>query len=835
MWYPPGLKPGSSAAAGSIWEHCWHVLTAGPVRALFAPGSFIRSYALLTVPALGVAAVAGVALLARSPLGEGLKKRWRGLLGWTMGLLSLALADDALRRHLLPGRLFLGCCRGALAVLMGFWGAVLIEGREAGDVGDSFGKLSFGCVAATLCVGGGTLIHKAMALQVSRAVDAGAAATGTGLTRTGASLTAVERVAFSFIGTAMLLSSVWAMGAAMEQESACDTAGSLLRALELRWLARGMLGVCKWLGRQTALRSAVDVFARADKAATAAAGALLRGVWQTLLRTRDWVLQPSSGKWALRALVARAVSTTMTGVHRTLVAGARFTYTRVLRPPAATAARIARDYAAPVLWPAGSAAAVYWFTKRALETLCAGGAVQPLMVLPYGVASYVSIVSLALIAGKAMRRTPGLFRAGTALESAAASVYMHLDLGLGTLVIKVLKALRQFYDHVVVAACTGGHWVLLALSGPYAAVTCAGVAALKWAKCGAERTLGPVFKALRNGFAAIWKRPERALLATGGLLAIVYGAHKDGLMDDLMRQLGSQATEAAQGLSGFLAALVSPVWALASRLGLKAASLMGSTAGAGASALASWGGRAAGDVSSIFASASFAGVFAGLHILHAVALRSWGVTQLEAQGLVGSAALTPIVSFVARSTCKVALAPAYLAALASLLAGQAGSGLAAKLAAAGTPVLWVAYLAGFWTELEHRVRVWRQAASTAEEDTTAAAALAALRSQVPPPRIYETDICTVCFQPLDMRGLVRVRGGVSTLPAEAGAPAPAQGQEAAADAEVEAEAEQEAVAALRCGHAFHQDCALMWLARETRCPLCREPAVGLSRHANALF
>uniref|UniRef100_A0A7S4T1P8 RING-type domain-containing protein n=1 Tax=Alexandrium monilatum TaxID=311494 RepID=A0A7S4T1P8_9DINO len=39
------------------------------------------------------------------------------------------------------------------------------------------------------------------------------------------------------------------------------------------------------------------------------------------------------------------------------------------------------------------------------------------------------------------------------------------------------------------------------------------------------------------------------------------------------------------------------------------------------------------------------------------------------------------------------------------------------------------------------------------------------------------------------------------------------------------------VAALRCGHAFHEPCIKAWLRRNTRCPMCREVVRGFARHA----
>ncbi|KAG2497204.1 hypothetical protein HYH03_004793 [Edaphochlamys debaryana] len=875
MCYPPGLKPGSSAAAGSIWEHCWHVLTAGPVRALFAPGSFMRSYALLTVPALGVAAVAGVALLARSPLADIFKKRWRSLLGWTMGLLSLALAEDALRRHLLPGRLFLGSFRGALAAVMGFGGAVLVAGPESDDgfSGDQIGEwitaLWLFSLAAVSGSGGGTLIHAALTLQSPADTVEGAQLAHTGANGAATNL-AAERLAFTVYGSGLLLAAAVSLAAYTGLESVWRLASGLVNVLDavlqLRWMARGVVDACRWIGRRKTLQTAWGAFLRVDKAVTTVTMASLkqgfRGLQQAWLLTRDWVLLPARTvlTWALRSVVTPAFRSVGKAARRTgkeihqrlllpaahaLAAGARFTYNRVLRPAAATAARIARDYAAPVLWPAGSAAAVYWFTEHAVSTLYAGGTGALMDALPYGVASYVSIVSLALIAGKAMRRTPGsgvLFRRGTALESAAVAAYLHLDLGLGTLAARVLRRVYMVAVFVAVSAVATGHYLIALLTGPLVAALWAALSAAWLVLEAVARVLGPVIEEMCHGVKravkAIWKRPELSLLLAAGVLAAAFGAHKSGLTAALARLGFSLASAAAKSLYGLLAALVSPVWALASRLGLKAASLMGSTAGAGASALASWGGRAAGDVSSIFASASFAGVFAGLHMLHALLLRVWVVSSLESEGLVGSAALTPIVSFVARSTCKVALAPAYLAALASLLAGQAGSGLAAKLAAAGTPVLWVAYLIGLWFELARRVYVShdprRRSSEFAEalkalRDARATEVAGELRAQAPPRRVFESDTCAVCLEPMDMKRLVHTHDGIPVPRTTAGPTNSALEERAAA------EAEQEAVAVLRCGHMFHEECAALWLARETRCPLCREPAVGPSRHANALF
>ncbi len=131
--------------------------------------------------------------------------------------------------------------------------------------------------------------------------------------------------------------------------------------------------------------------------------------------------------------------------------------------------------------------------------------------------------------------------------------------------------------------------------------------------------------------------------------------------------------------------------------------------------------------------------------------------------------------------------------------------------------------------------------------------LAELSSQRPPAHVYDTDTCPVCCDELSVAGtgtgkgvgqVMQVGAGAGTTgPSAAGAPGGAvvagQGPGGAGgvgvEGEVEGDAEADACLVLRCGHTFHSECVLAWLERSVRCPVCREPAVGGSRHSNMFF
>lgn len=133
--------------------------------------------------------------------------------------------------------------------------------------------------------------------------------------------------------------------------------------------------------------------------------------------------------------------------------------------------------------------------------------------------------------------------------------------------------------------------------------------------------------------------------------------------------------------------------------------------------------------------------------------------------------------------------------------------------------------------------------------------LAELSSQRAPAHVYDTDTCPVCCDELRVAGTCMGQGqgqghgqvtqagagagtpGTSAVGALGGAVGAGEGPGGAGGVGVdrEAEGEAEACLVLRCGHTFHSECVLAWLERSVRCPVCREPAVGGSRHSNMFF
>lgn len=66
LWLPPNAS--TYTGPGTWWDLAWRLLTLRPLFGLFARGTFMRAYALIVIPVLGVWAVGIAALLARADL-----------------------------------------------------------------------------------------------------------------------------------------------------------------------------------------------------------------------------------------------------------------------------------------------------------------------------------------------------------------------------------------------------------------------------------------------------------------------------------------------------------------------------------------------------------------------------------------------------------------------------------------------------------------------------------------------------------------------------------------------------------------------------------------------
>lgn len=103
--HPPGSSVHGSG--GTSWTLLWRLATLQPLRALFTPGSFMRTYAVLVLPAGAVWTVGGLALLWRSPLGELVRSCATQVAGGAMW---------AVRQRGLGCRQQIGACMGVFHV-----------------------------------------------------------------------------------------------------------------------------------------------------------------------------------------------------------------------------------------------------------------------------------------------------------------------------------------------------------------------------------------------------------------------------------------------------------------------------------------------------------------------------------------------------------------------------------------------------------------------------------------------------------------------------------------------------------------------------------------------
>ncbi|KAG2452288.1 hypothetical protein HYH02_003312 [Chlamydomonas schloesseri] len=935
LWLPPHASV--YAGPGTWWDVCWRLLTLRPLFALFARGTFMRAYALIVVPVLGVWVVGITALLAGADLLKPLVKSLPLVSFVALCVMSVALADDSVRRLLLPGRVCMAALRGSAAAWMGLAGwmgtCANLDGTLVtfNEVADLFIMMALWSGVAVFGSAGGTLLWHIGGWGP----EAGAAGSEP-----------AERLAFAGYGTAALLAAAGCVSALTGDSIVLPLLKVLVRALDAVLRVRPALEAAaraaRWLAAQPALGAGIAKVQSVDqivtrylaqawdhawgaarsvgnvvtsgarffrqhawpavhrswtavrrsmleplgKAARAVATASVRAGVCTARATHHYMVKPAiTAAWCLTLMALRLavrISRLLLRLHRLL-----------LLPVLRAVGDAVRRFLAPLLWPAGAVAGTWWFGRQAVLQ----GA-----PLPFGAAAVVGCVVVCLMAGKSMRKTrwPALSRLGGQLESAAALVYLHFDLGLGRLVRWLAKELYCVLWNSFFAALATGRWVLALVTGPVTALLLAMGTVTFWGIDLAVRIAKPCIKALRVAARPVWRNPALSLLLSTGLLVVLYVAHQAGLPAAAWRSLVAAAWALCSRAYRRLGWALTPMLRLLRLVLGRAAALLGLSADASAaalvrssSALASWGTQATVDVSSLFASRDFATVFLGLHMLHALILRYWAKDVLRAQGgslaerglvaaAAGDEAIKHVVSFVARSTAKVALGPMYVTAAAAFLAGSGGGGVggvASRLAGLTAPVLWVLYLAALWVEgvrrvelsygtaqssefatalrslrerrrnpstgtppppqqQQHQQRLAPSPPATAAQpalapqpapatapppqrpiDPAAERLLLDLRSQPAPKHVFPSDTCSVCFDALGpeaaspdaLLAALRRQGACSSSCAEG------------------------ALLVLRCGHVFHQDCVLLWLQRNPRCPCCREPAIGRARHSNMLF
>ncbi|KXZ47342.1 hypothetical protein GPECTOR_36g66 [Gonium pectorale] len=749
------LPPGASLYVGppTWWDLAWRLITLGSLRGLFGPGTFLRSYALLVLPAGAVAVVAGASMVARSELARELLRALRGrgrvLLGIAVCGASACLAEDAAVRCLLCGRAFPAALRGSGAVWLGFGGVVALAGPEEHDGLSHEQILAWARVLALLCAvatagtGSGTLLLHGRAAAASAARAAGAQAE------------VVERVAYWGYGCLLGLAAATAasslMGSSLLWRAARGAARLLDAALRVRPLLRGLAAAWRWLLGRPAVRATAAAGRRLDDAMTGAlleAGRRTMSVALWLHRTATqgmWPLMRDTGQVVQRRVVAPALAGARAAAKaahaggvalqrrllqpawRALLAAGRAgrtaavaLYRHAVLPLLSAALSLAcwlaaagaallgpplRGVVAPVLWPAGAVAGTAWFCRQAAAQRA---------LLPFGAAAYASALIVGLMAGKAMRksRRASLARAGARLEAAAAHAYLHLDFGTGTLLLRLAVVLLGVGTFVSAVLMRTGRVVVALIAGPLFGLLAAALTAASWVAVRVARLVGPrlaaAAAALRAAVRAVWGNPELSLAAALAAVGLAYAAHVVGLPTAAARGAAWLVATTATCTVRLLLLVGRPCARPLLALALHAARLLGvsastsARAAAGASsALAAWGARAAGDVSSLFASRGFSGAFVALNLAHALLLRGWAVAELKRQGAAGQAAVLPVISFVARSTAKVALTPMYVtAAAAFLLGGNAGGDVAASLASLTAPALWLAYLAAMYLEAE---------------------------------------------------------------------------------------------------------------------------------------
>ncbi|GLI61871.1 hypothetical protein VaNZ11_004381 [Volvox africanus] len=733
--------PGSVVYSGppTLWIRVWKLLTLAPLHALIKPGSFARSYALLVAPALMVTAVACLALLVRSNsaaqlLGAFLKC-WRGLLAGGACAVATLLLDDALRAYALVGRMFPAILRGSAAMLLAFCGLVGLLGPP-GSGGFScelvrgwLRALGLMAAAATSAVGGGTLIlHRSSSSGQSTAQSASAsslssaAPTATAVTAAvrHISLTqSVERLSFLLYGSLLLLAAAGFASGLTESDFLRRLGWAGLRLLRLQPLLKGARWAIRCVRNLRLLRYLITAIEWADDAVAPLLGRSFRraaAAISALLEVLRWGL--ASVASLARGLFGNVLQPLLRAVKRllyklaVLVAhGCRAVYghallpvswaawaiavavhSAVLRPLAEVTWALLRQRLVPLLWPTGAVAGSICFLREAVAQRA---------VLPFGAAGIVSAVIAVLMAGKAMRKSQyrTLSLLGESLECYAATAYLNLDLGLGRPLANLLGNVIAVAWLTAALLVASGRRALALLVVPLVGLLAAALTMLTtlWRY---------IMGVLYPWVVVVWSHPEWSLVLAAVVLAAAYGAH--AVQWPALLAAWAVAIAAAVGRH-LLRLLVLPLNVL-TFLADHVAAWLDKSAGAGVhtaavmvAGVAGWGRSSGSNMSSLFSSYSFASSFLGLNLFHALLLKGWAVPMLEVQGDPERAAVVPAISFIARSTGKVALGPMYLTAAASFLAGRHAFGFVSHLASLTVPALWVLYLAALWLEGVRRI------------------------------------------------------------------------------------------------------------------------------------
>ncbi|GIL75543.1 hypothetical protein Vretifemale_5318 [Volvox reticuliferus] len=719
--------PGSVVYSGppTWWIRVWKLLTLGPMQALIAPGSFTRSYALLVAPALAVAVVACLALLVRSNAVAQLLKAflecWRGLLAAGACLVAALLLDDAVRAYVHVGRMFIATLRGSAAMLLAFCGLVgLLGPPESGGFSwdqttEWLRALGLMAAAATSAIGGSTLIlHSNDTGQrtVLSAAEAVSASPLSSPTPTMAAVTAtihdtaltqpqaVDRLSFLLYGSLLLLAAAGFASGLTESDFLRQLGWAALRLLRLQPLLKGARWAIRWVRDLRLLR---DVMAAIDWADDAVTPLLKRGFRKA--EAFISVLVEILRRWLawVGSLVRALYRHVLLPVSRAAWAIAAAVHSAVLWPLAKMIWALLRQRLMPVLWPTGAVAGTMWFLREAVSQRA---------MLPFGAAAVVSAVIALLMAGKAMRKSHyhKLSLLGESLEHYAATAYLNLDLGVGRPVANMLGNVIAVAWLTAVLLVASGRRALALLAVPLVGLLAAAMTVVTTLWRYVVRVLYPwvaaVWHAAAAAVAAVWSHPEWSLVLAALVLAASYGAHAVQLPSVLAAWAAAIAAAVGRHLFRLLALPLRVLISLADH----AAAWLGISAGAGVRAaavmvagVAGWGRSSGSNMSSLFSSYSFAGAFLGLNLFHALLLKGWAIPMLEVQGDAGRAAVVPVISFMARSTGKVALGPMYLTAVASFLAGRHASGLALHLASLTVPALWVLYLVALWLEGVRRI------------------------------------------------------------------------------------------------------------------------------------
>mmetsp|Transcript_12569 Transcript_12569/g.28408 ORF Transcript_12569/g.28408 Transcript_12569/m.28408 type:complete len:1016 (-) Transcript_12569:152-3199(-) len=442
-------------------------------------------------------------------------------------------------------------------------------------------------------------------------------------------------------------------------------------------------------------------------------------------------------------------------------------------------------------------------------------------------ASHCSASIGILLLGRAMRRTfagQDLSVVGAKLESAGAWLFLHLDLAICSR-LWMLGAWLYRYSSLTLLQIVGAlaavmRSIAIAAEGLLDSVlhTMAASSMYVW-KAWIRPTIVFTCRSIWGAISLVWRNPLVSVAASGALMAYMYQVHlgrtslPDGsLLWQALKVIGSVMTLPFKWMPTTLVA-----WAFGCMRRLLGCFLaVGSFLWNGAvPAMAITSGHAFGLLTQL-SSRPFemysVPVFA--KVAAVVGLSCSRISLLVGRNMSWQEQVE-LAARIGRTSQRMLFIPVLSLAMISQVGSWIMLGFAG-LAAAPLTLVYITCSVGF---LAGEVAVWRRSSArlAAHREQPRYTLAGAAGSAQPKPCSFtpaseakllfceDGEECTVCMEPMQIPPSDVVLVGARE------------------------------VVALRCGHAFHEECIRTWCSKSSRCPLCREVVAGRGNILQALF